>query len=130
MAVRLGVASHNLFDVAYTLLLREERGVESRVELEMLEGMANHQARIARKHAKGLLLYAPVVRYEDFSSAISYLVRRLDENTAEENFLRDLFGMKPGDEKWHRQRKIERLVYGASVCMVLIVMILYLMVSK
>lgn len=104
-AVRLGVASHNLFDVAYTLLLREERGVESRVELEMLEGMANHQARIARKHAKGLLLYAPVVRHEDFSSAISYLVRRLDENTAEENFLRDLFGMKPGDEKWHRQRE-------------------------
>ena len=104
-AVRLGVASHNLFDVAYTLLLREERGVENRVELEMLEGMANHQARIARKHAKGLLLYAPVVRYEDFSSAISYLVRRLDENTAEENFLRDLFGMKPGDEKWDRQRE-------------------------
>ena len=104
-AVRLGVASHNLFDVAYTLLLREDRGVAERVELEMLEGMANHQARIAHKHANGLLLYAPVVRYEDFSSAISYLVRRLDENTAEENFLRDLFGMKPGDEKWQRQRE-------------------------
>lgn len=104
-AVRLGVASHNLFDVAYTLLLREDRGVADRVELEMLEGMANHQARVARNHAKGLLLYAPVVRYEDFSSAISYLVRRLDENTAEENFLRDLFGMKPGDEKWQRQRE-------------------------
>lgn len=111
-AVRLGVASHNLFDVAYTLLLREECGVESRVELEMLEGMANHQARIARKHAKGLLLYAPVVRYEDFSSAISYLVRRLDENTAEENFLRDLFGMKPGDEKW--QRQCERFLFACE----------------
>ena len=33
-------------------------------------------------------------------------------------------------KEWHRQRNIERLVYGASVCMVLLVMILYLMVSK
>lgn len=104
-AVRLGVASHNLFDIAYTLLLREDQGVETRVELEMLEGMANHQARVARRHAKGLLLYAPVVRREDFSSAISYLVRRLDENTADENFLRDLFGMQPGDQKWERQKQ-------------------------
>lgn len=104
-AVRLGVASHNLFDVAYTLLLREDQQVVDRVELEMLEGMANHQARVAKKHAGGLLLYAPVVKHEDFSSAISYLVRRLDENTADENFLRDLFGMKPGDEKWLRQKE-------------------------
>ena len=104
-AVRLGVASHNLFDIAYTLLLREDQGVEARVELEMLEGMANHQARVARRHAKGLLLYAPVVRREDFASAISYLVRRLDENTADENFLRDLFGMQQGDDKWERQKQ-------------------------
>jgi RHH-type proline utilization regulon transcriptional repressor/proline dehydrogenase/delta 1-pyrroline-5-carboxylate dehydrogenase len=104
-AVRLGVASHNLFDIAYTLLLREDQGVEARVELEMLEGMANHQARVARRHANGLLLYAPVVRREDFSSAISYLVRRLDENTADENFLRDLFGMQAGDAKWERQKE-------------------------
>jgi hypothetical protein len=33
-------------------------------------------------------------------------------------------------KEWHRQRNMERLVYGASVCMALIVMILYLMVSK
>jgi hypothetical protein len=33
-------------------------------------------------------------------------------------------------EEWHRQRNIERLVYGASVCIALIIMLLYLMVSK
>ena len=103
-AVRLGIASHNLFDIAYALLLREREGVAERVEFEMLEGMANHQARLVRKVAGGLLLYAPVVKAEDFPSAIAYLVRRLDENTTEENFLHDLFGMHPGDAAWERQR--------------------------
>ena len=95
-AVHLGIASHNLFDVAHGLVLREERGVEAWVEFEMLEGMANHQARVVQARAGGLLLYAPVVRAEDFHSAIAYLVRRLDENTAPDNFLRHVFGLEPG----------------------------------
>ena len=103
-AVRLGVASHNLFDVAYGLLLRHQHGVEEAVEFEMLEGMANHQARAVQHEAGGLLLYAPVVKTEDFHSAIAYLVRRLDENTAPENFLHDLFSMEPDSDAWQRQR--------------------------
>jgi RHH-type proline utilization regulon transcriptional repressor/proline dehydrogenase/delta 1-pyrroline-5-carboxylate dehydrogenase len=103
-AVHLGIASHNLFDVAYALLLREEEAVHDWVEFEMLEGMANHQARAVQARAGGLLLYAPVVRAEDFHSAIAYLVRRLDENTAEDNFLRHVFGLEPGSPEWARER--------------------------
>jgi len=102
-AVNLGIATHNLFDAAFALLLRARNGVEASVEMEMLEGMANHQARCVQEAAGGLLLYAPVVKREDFHSAIAYLVRRLDENTAPENFLHDLFGLEPGDERWKRQ---------------------------
>ena len=101
--VHLGIASHNLFDIAHGLVLREERGVEDWVEFEMLEGMANHQARAVQAQAGGLLLYAPVVRAEDFHSAIAYLVRRLDENTAEENFLRHVFSLEPGSPDWRRE---------------------------
>jgi RHH-type transcriptional regulator, proline utilization regulon repressor / proline dehydrogenase / delta 1-pyrroline-5-carboxylate dehydrogenase len=104
-AVRIGVASHNLFDLAYAMLLREREGVTEWVEFEMLEGMANHQARVLRAAAGDLLLYAPVVRRNDFHSAMAYLVRRLDENTAEENFLHDLFGMQEGDAAWEDQKQ-------------------------
>jgi len=104
LAVHLGIATHNLFDVAYGLLLRGDEGVEPFVEFEMLEGMANHQARAVKVQAGGLLLYAPVVRAEDFHSAIAYLVRRLDENTAEDNFLRHVFGLEPGSPDWERER--------------------------
>jgi RHH-type transcriptional regulator, proline utilization regulon repressor / proline dehydrogenase / delta 1-pyrroline-5-carboxylate dehydrogenase len=103
-AVHLGIASHNLFDVAYGLVLREAHRVAPWVEFEMLEGMANHQARAVHARAGGLLLYAPVVRAEDFHSAIAYLVRRLDENTAPENFLRHVFDLEPGTPEWIAER--------------------------
>ncbi|HXA95119.1 MAG TPA: proline dehydrogenase family protein [Candidatus Dormibacteraeota bacterium] len=103
-AVHLGIATHNLFDVAHGLVLREQNEIEPWVEFEMLEGMANHQARAVKARAGGLLLYAPVVRAEDFHSAIAYLVRRLDENTAADNFLRHVFGLEPGSPDWERER--------------------------
>ncbi|HCN28630.1 MAG TPA: 1-pyrroline-5-carboxylate dehydrogenase [Verrucomicrobiales bacterium] len=110
MAVRLGVASHNLFDVALALTLREQNGVRDHVEIEMLEGMANHQARAVRDAAGAMLLYAPAVRSHDFLSAMAYLVRRLDENTAPENFLRDMFAMRPGSPEWENQKR--RFIQG------------------
>jgi hypothetical protein len=33
-------------------------------------------------------------------------------------------------EEWHRQRNIERIVYSSSVCVALVLMLLFLMVSK
>lgn len=104
-AVRLGVGSHNLFDVAYALVLRAASGVEAQVEVEMLEGMAPPQARAVHAAAGGLLLYAPVVERRDFTSAIAYLVRRFDENAGAENFLRAVFGMTPGSPAWQEQRE-------------------------
>jgi proline dehydrogenase len=103
-AVRVGVASHNLFDIALALVLREERCVWDAVEIEMLEGMANHQARAVREAAGGLLVYAPVVQEKDFGAALAYLIRRLDENTAPENFLSGLFAFTPGSEAWEREK--------------------------
>jgi RHH-type proline utilization regulon transcriptional repressor/proline dehydrogenase/delta 1-pyrroline-5-carboxylate dehydrogenase len=105
-AVNLGIASHNLFDISYALLLRDHFNLSDEIEFEMLEGMANHQARAVQDKAGGLLLYAPVVKREDFHSAIAYLVRRLDENTAEENFLHDLFDLEPGSPQWEAQKRL------------------------
>lgn len=104
-AVHIGVGSHNLFDIALALVLREQNGVAGLVEIEMLEGMADHQARAVAQSAGDLLLYAPVVKQDDFASALAYLIRRLDENTSPQNFLHDLFGLKPGSPAWTRQQK-------------------------
>ncbi len=96
-AVRIGLASHNLFDVAWGHLLSVQRGVASQLEFEMLQGMAPAQARIARDAGDGLLLYTPVVAPTDFDVAISYLFRRLEENSSDENFMRHLFDLVAGE---------------------------------
>ncbi|MFZ2964569.1 MAG: proline dehydrogenase family protein, partial [Rhodoglobus sp.] len=90
-AVRIGVAGHNLFDVAFARLLAKARRVEHRVEFEMLLGMATGQADAVKAEVGGLLLYTPVVHPREFDSAIGYLVRRLEENASEENFMSGVF---------------------------------------
>ena len=99
-AVRIGVASHNLFDVAFGLVVAQEAGAADRVQFEMLEGMANHQRRALFEQTRHLLLYAPACRKEEFLNAIGYLIRRLDENTGPENFLRHAFRLQTGSEEW------------------------------
>ena len=99
-AVDVGLASHNLFDVAWGLGLVERlraRGAERRLSFEMLEGMAPAQAQALHETHGDVLLYTPVVRPGDFTAAIAYLVRRLDENTAPDNFLHNLFDLQPGN---------------------------------
>lgn len=102
-AARLGIASHNLFDIAFAMLLRLENQVESYVGFEMLEGMADSIRRVVQRLTKSMLLYCPIATKEEFQHAIAYLVRRLDENTGPENFLRHAFGLKPGTKAWDNQ---------------------------
>lgn len=99
-AVRIGVASHNLFEIAYAMTVADSTGSLERIDLEMLEGMAPPQARAVREMAGALLLYAPVVEKSDRDASIAYLSRRLDENSSPENFLRSLFDITPGSPAW------------------------------
>ena len=101
-AVQLGVASHNLFDLAYAIVLSVATGSLDRVQFEMLEGMANHQRRAILELSQRLLLYAPACYREEFINAIGYLIRRLDENTGPDNFLRHAFKIQVGSSTWQR----------------------------
>jgi RHH-type proline utilization regulon transcriptional repressor/proline dehydrogenase/delta 1-pyrroline-5-carboxylate dehydrogenase len=102
--IRLGIAGHNLFDVADSWLLANERGVADRVQYEMLLGMAPAQADAVRRTVGGLLLYTPVVDPSEFDVAIAYLVRRLEETASPENFLSGAFAMATDDGLLQRER--------------------------
>lgn len=99
----LGIASHNVFDIAWASLLIKERGIGDRCVFEMLEGMANHVQRAVQKELGTVLLYAPAVAPEKFLTAIAYLVRRFDELTDPANFLSHMFGIVPGSPEWNGQ---------------------------
>ncbi len=99
-AVHLGIASHNLFELAYAYKLAERNGLTDYFSFEMLEGMANHVRRAIGEMTGEVLLYAPVAAREEFINAIAYLVRRLDENTGAENFLRYAPNLATGSDEW------------------------------
>ncbi len=103
-AVRVGVASHNLFHVTWALEVARLRRVEHQVDVEMLEGMANAEAIAIARTGQPVLLYTPVTRRDDFASAVAYLIRRLDENTSDENYLRATFDIGSNDHLFAEQR--------------------------
>ncbi|WP_338403977.1 proline dehydrogenase family protein [Cellulosimicrobium arenosum] len=121
-AVRVGVASHNLFHVALAVLLGRARGVSHAIDVEMLQGMAPAEARAVRDEIAGdrattgphagrggqMVLYTPVVRDEDFDVAISYLVRRLEENAEPHNFLHALLADVSAGTPMDRQERAFR----------------------
>jgi RHH-type proline utilization regulon transcriptional repressor/proline dehydrogenase/delta 1-pyrroline-5-carboxylate dehydrogenase len=86
-AVRIGVAGHNLFDLATAWVLAQRRGVTHGVGVEMLLGMASTHADAVRADVGQILLYTPVVQPDQFDSAIAYLARRLQESASPENFV-------------------------------------------
>ena len=99
-AVHLGIGSHNLFELAYAYKLAQAHGVTDCFSFEMLKGMADHVRRAIHEMSGGVVVYAPVATKEQFINAIAYLIRRLDENTAEENFLRYSFDFRTDSKAW------------------------------
>ncbi len=92
-AVRIGLASHNLFD-------SPGRCDCPRARPDRLRDAGGNGSRAGSAGARsaGVLMYAPVVGDDDLSACLAYLTRRLDENTSPENFLRSLFTMDPDSQ--------------------------------
>ena len=83
----VGVASHNVYSLAAAWEVARARGVADQMDIEMLSGMGVPLQRVILREVGRLRLYVPVVPRAEFDSAISYLVRRLEENAAPENFM-------------------------------------------
>lgn len=103
--IHIGIASHNIFEIAYAYTIIKEAGALESFTFEMLEGMSLQTSfELSKLH--DLILYAPVCDKEHFNNAIAYLVRRLDENTSQDNFMRYFFDLKVGDKNWETQKDI------------------------
>lgn len=103
--INIGIASHNIFEIAYAYTRIKEAGAGESFTFEMLEGMSL-QCSYELSQMHDLILYAPVCDEAHFNNAIAYLVRRLDENTSEDNFMRHFFNLKVGDKAWEEQKNL------------------------
>ncbi|ELW4533736.1 proline dehydrogenase family protein [Campylobacter upsaliensis] len=103
--INVGIASHNIFEIAYAYTRIKEAGASESFTFEMLEGMSLQCSyELSKMH--DLILYAPVCDEAHFNNAIAYLVRRLDENTSEDNFMRYFFNLKVGSKEWEEQKSL------------------------
>ena len=105
--VHIGVAGHNLFDVAHAWLLAKDRGISTttgQLEFEMLLGMATGQAEAVRRDVGSLLLYTPVVHPGEFDVAIAYLIRRLEEGASQDNFMSAVFELSENEALFEREK--------------------------
>ncbi|MGM7671568.1 proline dehydrogenase family protein [Microbacterium sp. A93] len=102
--VRIGIAGHNLFDIALAWLLANQREATAGIEFEMLLGMATAQATVVRRTVGSLLLYTPVVHPTEFDVAIAYLIRRLEEGASTDNFMSAVFELDDEPVLFARER--------------------------
>ena len=107
--IRIGVAGHNLFDIAFAWLLAKQRGIadtaQQGIEFEMLLGMAQGQAEAVKKDVGSLLLYTPVVHPAEFDVAIAYLIRRLEEGASQDNFMSAVFELSENESLFEREKQ-------------------------
>lgn len=82
-------AGHNLRSLIHALVVAEEKGLpQNSIELQMLYGMSEPQHRVFAKDGYRVRIYAPI---GELLPGMSYLVRRLLENTSNSGFLRQSY---------------------------------------
>lgn len=84
--LRPALGSHNLRSLAHALAWAEEYGVpRSSLEIQMLYGMGDEEARLFSEQGYRVRIYTP---FGELIPGMAYLVRRLLENTSNDSFLR------------------------------------------
>ena len=90
------IGSHNVRTQARAMAIAETLNIPSRCfEMQVLYGMGDQLAKALVKRGHRLRVYAP---YGDLLPGMSYLIRRLLENTANSSFLRQNMEERPIEE--------------------------------
>lgn len=95
-AVHVTVGSHNVFDLAYSLILAKENQTENFLSFQFIKGRADHLNTVFQKLSQNnLRIYTPIVDEKDFVYSMPYIIRRMEEVTGMENFLRHTLKIYP-----------------------------------
>lgn len=100
-SVHICICTHNVFDIAYSLILKTIRMVDPFVEFHMFEGRTSHiRSALEKILNKPVRIYFPVFLEENFTDTVYFLQRRLEESSGSDNFLRYVADLSPGNDLW------------------------------
>lgn len=90
------IGSHNVRSQSYAIAIAQTLGIpRRRLELQVLYGMADKLAKALMNQGYRVRVYCP---YGELIPGMSYLIRRLLENTANTSFLRQNLEDRPAEE--------------------------------
>ena len=93
------IATHNIFDLAYSLILTKENNVENYTSFQTVKGQSDHLVQILQALLKDHFRLASVfIEEKDFLFVLPYVIRRLEESTGAENFLQYALDIYPGTD--------------------------------
>lgn len=102
-ALRIGIATHNLYSIAYAYLLSRKMNTPKRCfRFEMLEGIANHVIRTLNKRDVQVLVHVPMVANAEYNRAVAYIARRLYDNFSNDTFISKSYMLKPQTAVWDK----------------------------
>ncbi|MCJ8275216.1 MAG: proline dehydrogenase family protein, partial [Bdellovibrionales bacterium] len=103
--ISLAIGSHNVRSIAYAMTMANEMGIDKKAyEIQMLYGMADSIKNSLIADGYRLREYCPV---GDLIPGMSYLVRRLLENTSNQSFLKSKFADESSNDQLLKDPSID-----------------------
>lgn len=100
-AAHVTISTHNIFDISYALVLRSANEVEPFVDFQILEGRIALTRRVLKSILKEQFrIYFPIINLDQFSNAVYFLQRRLEENIGSDSFLKFVSEITPNTPLW------------------------------
>ncbi len=101
-AANVVICTHNIFDLAYALILRSEGNIEPFVDFQILDGRIPQIRPVLQKLLdKHFSVFHSVISTDEFSNAVYFLQRRLEENIGNDSFLKFSSEILPGSNAWN-----------------------------
>jgi RHH-type transcriptional regulator, proline utilization regulon repressor / proline dehydrogenase / delta 1-pyrroline-5-carboxylate dehydrogenase len=101
----VGIATHNIFDIAYGLLLIYENEIFPYAEIEMFATRTPNIRNVINQVFDNVRLYCPVADKNEFHKALSFIFRRIDENLRPQNFLYKINKLTPRSKRWDQLKE-------------------------
>ena len=105
MSLKVTVESHNLFDLCFCLLQAAKNHSLSYLSFSFYQGMFSPFLKVFKNIHANIYSLFPVVEYEDFDPAVSYLFQTIDEMTSKSSFYRFICNGQIGSSDWILQSK-------------------------
>lgn len=103
----ISIATHNIFDLSYSLILAAENETEPFIEIELFDKRIPYFQSVLKKIVKKpLVLLFAIVPLDNLNAAIAYMLRRWDEYSGQDNFLKHIYELNIDSKYLDEQKQI------------------------